>query len=536
MFKNQNWVFFLSLVLFGCANIGTPTGGPKDERPPIMDLEESTENYQTNFKKQEIELVFDEYVELKDVFNQVVISPPLQKRWNLTKKLKSILFEFDEDEVLREDATYTINFGESVSDYTAGNAVEDLRFVFSTGAFIDSMEVEGKVVDALSGDPASEVLVMLYDNLADSVVRTERPFYFAKTDKEGKYTIQNVKSDTFKVFALKDGDLNYYFNQETELIGFPDSVYVLSKNKETIPPISVFLEQPSLTLIPPKNNKFGRVNLGFNQKPVEVNVSYDSVGQEVILETEEDSIKVWYNQEDTAQWNIYVEQGEVFKDTFLVQPSGKANFLEKDSLKRANVRSAPVIRLNPAKEARILFNHPIQKIDSSLVILLEDTLKIPVIPSLELEEKELKVNYRWKENMVYELVLLPNAVTDFYQLENQDTIRQEYQALDRITFGDLILKVKDLDPKEKYVINLYLKNNTNLVASFPVTGVSDFEEFFETIPAKQYLIEIITDLNGNGRWDTGNYDEQRQPEPLFTKKIEGMVEGWEFESETSIKE
>jgi len=103
---------------------------------------------------------------------------------------------------LRENATYTINFGEAVQDLTEGNAVPDMRFVFSTGDQIDSLELSGTVMDALTRAPAKDVYVMLYENTADTVVRTERPFYFGKTNDQGTYKIQNLRAGTFKIFAL----------------------------------------------------------------------------------------------------------------------------------------------------------------------------------------------------------------------------------------------------------------------------------------------------------------------------------------------
>ncbi len=537
MLKHQILIIFIIITSIGCANIGSaPKGGPKDETPPVLDLKESTKNFQTNFQKQDIVLEFNEYVELKDVFNQIIISPPLEKRWKLTKKLKTVLFEFHEDEVLRTDATYTINFGESVRDYTEGNPVPDLRFVFSTGDLIDSMEVSGNIVDAVTGEAVDGALLMIYDNLSDTVVRTERPFYFARTDKQGNYKIQNVKTDTFKIFALKDNDLNYLFNQESESIGFPDSLFYLSKEKETLPTVSMFLERPLLQLISPKKDQFGKVNLSFNQEPFDVKVTHEDIGQTVFYENEQDSINVWYNQSDTTSWNIYIEQGDDFRDTILVEPLNRTAFLESKKLIRDNARKAASIYLNPKKDIHILFNHPLGEVDSTLVLLLEDSIQKPVIPNLNIEGKELIISYNWKEKNTYDLQLLPNAVSDIFQLQNLDTIQQNYGVKETKNFGDIKIKVTDLSPDKSYVINLYLKNNTNLVESMPVSGLTTFEKDFKTIPAGDYLVEIVTDLNNNGKWDTGNYDLKTQPEPFFSKKLESLRENWEVEAEISIKE
>ena len=230
------WPLFILLAaaIQYCANPIAPTGGPRDETPPQLDTSQSTTNYQTNFEKQTIELTFDEWVNLNDVFNQVVVSPPLDNRPEVRIKKKTILFEFAEEEVLRDSATYTINFGEAIKDLTEGNPADNLRFVFSTGDFIDSLSVQGRIVDARTGEPVEGVLFNMYDELQDTVVRTRRPFYFAKTNKEGQFRVENVKSDTFKLFALKDANLNYLFGSIFRGDWFSGYFYHASPRPESV--------------------------------------------------------------------------------------------------------------------------------------------------------------------------------------------------------------------------------------------------------------------------------------------------------------
>ncbi|MEZ4985296.1 MAG: Ig-like domain-containing protein [Saprospiraceae bacterium] len=176
------WGVLLAGVLVGCANPMAPVGGPKDEQPPRIDSLRSTPDMQTNFRPQTIELTFDEWLKLDQPNQKVVISPPIQG-YVVRLKGKTVIVDLGDKDTLRANVTYVVQFGDAVKDLTEGNAVKDLRYVFSTGPYIDSLTLGGKVVDAYTGEPQSGVLVMLYDNLADSVFRKERPFYFSKTGR-----------------------------------------------------------------------------------------------------------------------------------------------------------------------------------------------------------------------------------------------------------------------------------------------------------------------------------------------------------------
>jgi hypothetical protein len=206
----------LATLANGCANIGSLNGGAKDVTPPRVLTARSTPNFQTNFKKQPIKLVFDEYIKLDDVFKQVVISPPLDESPEVVSNdSRSVILTFGKDVVLRENATYTINFGSAVKDLNEGNIAQNLRFVFSTGDHIDSLTVVGRIVDAVSGQPVDGALLMLYDNFSDTIVRKKKPFYFGRTEKDGIARIENVREGSFKAFALVDKDQNHVSAQCT---------------------------------------------------------------------------------------------------------------------------------------------------------------------------------------------------------------------------------------------------------------------------------------------------------------------------------
>jgi len=263
--------FFYLTILYSltisCAQQQQLTGGPRDTFPPKLIAHLSTPNFQTNFEKKDISLVFDEYIEVKDVIKQVVVSPPLNyiPKIERTKGFKTARFQFNEKEELKEGVTYAISYGESIKDLTEGNEVENLQFLFSTGDYIDSLKMTGKVVDVLTGETVPEVLFMLYENFADTVVRTEKPYYFGKTDKDGVFTINYMKAGTFKGFALEDQDLNYLFNIPKERIGFPLDSIIITDSTDTDILIQLFQEITTLEKPKMDASTYGFIKMGFKR-------------------------------------------------------------------------------------------------------------------------------------------------------------------------------------------------------------------------------------------------------------------------------
>ncbi len=574
---------FLLSLFFGCAQIIPPTGGPDDLTPPKLDTLRSTPNYQTRFQKQDIVLTFNEWVELKEVFTQVVISPPLEFRPEITRKKKSIVLKFDEKEVLRDSATYVINYGEAIRDITKGN-VAPIVFVFSTGDYIDSLSVKGKVVDAYTGKPTKDVLFMLYENLSDTVVRKDRPFYFAKTDTSGRFQVDNVKSGTFKAFALLDKNLNYRYDSEAEMIGFPDSFLVLSSAKLTIdtleldtlladstqvdlpdsvvvntalvdsfslaqdsllgdslkttlplgiPTVNIrlFQESKKLFLREKEVGIYGRVNLGFSRAPFDATISFDSVGQTAFFETEKDSIWLWYSLAEDAPWNIYVQR-DTSIDTVLVKTGLRTSFFSTAQLVSWDKIPTKAPLQHPFKAYPVIFNYPLDSFDLGKIQLLEDSTQVPVQPKVVLDtalRRKLLVDFKWKQGKLYELIFLPGSVMDIYGLSNADSIARKFTVGQEKDYGTLTLKVLGLDSSAAYVIRILAKNET-LFEEYNVDGTADFQKTIPYMTPDTYSVELIEDLDRNGRWTTGNYDLRRQPERIQRKVLEELRANWEVEA------
>jgi len=187
--------FLVAMAFYSCANQVAPTGGPQDREPPKV-LGSNPLNKSTNFKSDKVRILFDEYVNIENAQQQVVISPPMDPFPEFKIKGKELLITFKD--TLRTNTTYTINISAAVKDITEANVLDDYQYVFSTGEYLDSFSVSGKIVDAELATPAEGVLVLVYDLLEDSVVYNEKPYYFGRTDKSGAFTIGNMKGGEYK--------------------------------------------------------------------------------------------------------------------------------------------------------------------------------------------------------------------------------------------------------------------------------------------------------------------------------------------------
>lgn len=207
-----------------CANAVAPTGGPKDERPPMV-VETLPKNRSTNFIGKKIEITFDEYITLENTNQNVMISPPLSEKPDIKLKNKTVVVKFKED--LASNTTYTINFGSAIKDLHEGNQFKDYVYSFSTGDVIDTLCIAGKVLHAEDKKPVENAYVSLYaadrDNL-DSLPLSTKPNYITKTDKEGKFSLNGLADKKYLVFALKDVNSNLYFDLPNEEVAFLDTL------------------------------------------------------------------------------------------------------------------------------------------------------------------------------------------------------------------------------------------------------------------------------------------------------------------------
>lgn len=212
------------LMMTRCANVVTPTGGPKDIAPPKV-VEAVPENRSTLFNSKKIEITFDEYITLENAQQNVFFSPPLTTKPDIKLNNKTVVIKFKE--TLLENTTYTVHFGNAIKDLHEGNIFNNYTYTFSTGSIIDTLQISGKILDAETTKPIEDMLVGVYSCECDTLFALPTlvaPDYLTKTDKEGKFILEGLPDKKFLVFALKDMNSNLYYDMPNEMVAFLDTL------------------------------------------------------------------------------------------------------------------------------------------------------------------------------------------------------------------------------------------------------------------------------------------------------------------------
>ncbi len=577
------------MLFYGCANPVTPTGGPKDVTPPKV-ISCTPPNLSTNFKATSIRISFSEFVGLKNPASEIFISPPLPKAPDTRIRGKDILIKLQD--TLRPNTTYSISFGQAIADITENNLLKGFTYVFSTGPYVDSLSIKGKVISAADHQPQKNVFVTLYINNndtlpLDSLPLKLPPYYLTKTGDQGEFTLTNLQQADFKMMALADQNGDLIFNQPSEKIAFLDSL---------VKPYYIEIPKP----VAPDTLKKDSVPAKPVKKPIltpEQIRKADSV-------READSVKAL-----NAKYPSYVLS--MFEEIDSTQRISKSNvpregmivFIFKYPFRDATFSPLNLghdtswcIRENtPNRDSVILWltgPHP-----DTIIIKVADNGKIIDTVRLDVRKKEVKKKKEEKDAPPERLTFTTNGGGGgFNQYRSQFTLTFSYplrrwdfsrlQMIDgkdtlkpRCLFADsirrrvgIIHKWKEDKPYKLlipdsvfYGINGLTtdslkyefksraqKDFGNLVLTFNPTRPGQYiiqvlndkesvvvEEQIATTPGKlkfnnmttgKFKIKAILDKNRNKRWDTGNYKKNLQPEEVFyLPKIIEIRANWDIE-------
>lgn len=547
------FIFLVSLFFPRCAVIVAPTGGPKDTLAPVMLKSVPTLNA-TGFKKDKIVLTFDEYVKLDKLSQKLVLSPPQERLPETKIKGKSLEIKFFEP--LADSTTYTLYFADAIQDNNEGNPIDNFEFAFSTGPYIDSLRYTGRVIDAFTLEPQEGVFVMLYSEYTDSVPIIQRPRYITKTNKAGVFYLSNLKLRDYKIFALRDANSNYLFDQVSEDIAF--SKEVVERGKLTNPAdrpvpadslqiLRLFKEKSKVqALIDYSRPQRRRVKLGFTQKPIgkvdikPIGYDVDSTELWFLRGTNiiGDSLDFWITQSNmSANDSLLAEVTYLKTDSLLnlvqqtdtlrlfytdvtKKPTEKRGKKDSDKEEMKKVPSQPVKtsfragdNVLPNQPLVLQFSMPQLSIDTSLIMLTNTTdsitVPLPLLKKDSLDPRVYTLNYSWKNVVNYRFDALPGAFINLDSIAN-DTLSVNFRGANPESFGIINLNIGGVS--HNVVIHL-LDGKDNVIDKKVVEA--DGKVIFDYIKPATYKLRFIVDENQNGEWDTGQYLEGKQPERVY---------------------
>ena len=508
----KHFIWIIAVILAAsCAQVVNPGGGPVDRKPPRA-VKYSPDSAALNFKGKDIVIFFNEFIQLRDANTQIVVSPPVATAPDVRVKSKTLYIKFND--TLRSNTTYSINFGSAIRDITEGNVLANFQYVFSTGTFIDSLSVAGKITEAFTQRPSKEVLVLLYDDLSDSTPYKRMPSYFSKTDERGMFRINNMRPGTYKAFALKDANLNYIYDQPGEQIAFMKEPLVVSAKIDTLA-MSLFEEKSAKNSIKRTSTlQYGKlaIVLGAPADKLELQPLEAVFKSPPIIEysSKRDTSTFWYTDLEQEALTMRIVHNDKVLDTarFTLIPKANASKgKEKFELTmRANVSKSFPFDLE--QDIQLSFNHPLAKHDLSRIILTKgkDTLKYQA-SYIDSVHRKLRISYPFAGDSAYKLTVLKGAFEDIFGLTN-DTLNVPFRIHPPKFYGTAKIKVV-LPEGGNYILQLMSEKETVLEETIAKGSVT---LDYPILKPGSYKLKIIYDTNANNKWDTGNYMEKQQPE------------------------
>ncbi|MBO4655593.1 MAG: Ig-like domain-containing protein [Bacteroidales bacterium] len=548
---------FLLLLLAGCAKIVTPVGGPKDTTPPTV-VKETPANHTTLFNHKSIKITFNEFVTLNNPSKTVIVSPPLSQNPELEISGKSVIIKLPDS--LRSNTTYSIVLSETIKDYTEGNPLSLYTYDFSTGTHIDSFMLQGQIKDALSLSASKDVYVFLYDQDIDSLPLSTRPTYLTKTNASGKFTFNNIKPGSYKIFALNDINNNLIFDLPNESIAFadepveawhspkdtgevPDKTRQTLKRSEKMVNLTMFTERDTNQGLTKYVNTSENIYT-FPYKTDFQNFSARFIGGQELdyfqrISQSRDSV-YWYLKgaiTDTAVYEFTVDGGHI--DTVKIFPF-KKSAKSSNARRRENDKNTLSVSLSNKETIyqplTLHFSYPVKPCDFDLIICKmlksgnDTTIKTYSIPDTFL--LSFPIDYPFEEKIPYR-VMIRDSVFWGYNGTTNDSLQVRFTTKSEKDYGNLLINYHISDPSCQYLV--YLLNNKGSVIR--QNTINDNQPIlYPHIDPGSYKIKVVKDRNNNGQWDSGSYREKRQPEEIFFFDKPINIRGyWDIEEDFELK-
>lgn len=546
----QAFYIGIFITTIQCANQTAPTGGPKDEDPPELVTSNPT-NRELNVSTKTITLEFNEYVKPNNAKEQIIITPRLSQEYEVNVRKNKLLIELSEP--LSDSTTYTINIREGVKDITENNPPDNLKLAFSTGSYLDSLSITGVVNDQLLNKLVDDYSIYLYDASDTLDFFNGPPLYLTKTNEKGEYILENLKSGTYNLFALKDKNNNFIADVKSESYGFYSSPIVLDSSysnvdftiqKLDVRPIEQISARQNGTTFEIKYNKNLKSYLLEFIDPVQIFSAFTDQYQ--------NSIRIYnpQNIQDSLLTFLHITDSVNYQhtDTLFV----KFEETSRSPLDFTTTSTLEKILVNePVVESTLTFTKPIAQLNTdslyvyidSLTIIRPDTnhlkwnytkdrleINMPLDPSLFATKSEtnkppasapnkklVKPDTLSTTDSTQQTPPKPELKPHLYfgfgtfispEADTAQIIKKEFSFTKPDAYGTILVEIETSETS--YIIQLLNKNNQVVDSK---TNPKKFS--FTNVTPGDYKLRVLIDSNQNGNWDPGNILEKRDPEPVI---------------------
>ncbi|WKD85138.1 hypothetical protein KCTC32516_00477 [Polaribacter huanghezhanensis] len=523
--KHIIFVFAVILLTSNCARKGRPNGGLKDSLAPVI-VTANPPYKSIHFNSKKIKLSFDEYITLKNTNQQLVISPPLKYFPTISPQgspSKEITIKLTD--TLKANTTYIFNFGNSIEDNNEGNVLKSFNYVFSTGNYVDSLKTKGFIKDAFNNKFDKDISVLLYkvdSAYSDSIIYKQKPNYITNAI-DSLYKITNIKEGKYLLIALKDVSNNYTFNPKEDKIGFYDRLIELPKDSTINEPLSLFKETPPFKIISAKETSKGKILFSFEGDRENINLKVVSdvlpnFKSQSRLDNAKDSLYFWHSKINKDSLVFKVKK-DTYVDTLTV-------FLRSKVVDSLKINSNITQILDLKDTLTLTSNNPIIKIDTTKIHFFDkDSMAVSYRSLLRKSTNKILFLFDKKYNTTYKLRLLPKALTDIFETQN-DTLNYSFNTKEPEDYGSITLTINK-KPSSPVIVELISENNKKVVQKINVTSTKNIQ--FNLLPPGEYIVRAILDKNNNNKWDTGRYLKKNQPEKMIYLPVTFHIKAnWNF--------
>lgn len=577
------------LFLLGCASIGNPSGGPRDEDAPVL-VKSHPAPDAVNFSGRRVTLDFDELVNVKDAFNKVTVSPTSRETPRVTAQGKRVTVQFAD--TLRPNTTYTVDFGNSIEDFNEANKLENFSFTFATGPEIDSLRISGVVLGARDLEPQQGILVGIHSNLSDTAFEKLPLERITKTNDRGQFVVRGLKPGKYRVYALGDLNNDYRWDNPEESLAFHDvtvspstrqaSVTDSVKNKETGELDSIVTR--NMTRFLPNDILLNYFNSGYKPQYLKDHARPDSARLTMRFNTRSENppvvsivgapnMKNWYALEksltnDTLTY--WIKSPLLWKTdtlrlgvTYLKNDNNGRFVSTTDTVRFVAPKIKPVKKNNKKDkkgqepEIRFLdmnftgsgshnifspvyieFGTPLdtlfadrfhieQKIDT-----VWKRVRTDVRPERAdtLNPRLYKFDYPWKYGGAYRIVADTIAALGLYGTFTKPA-NIEIKVKNESDYSNLKLNLTGIPDSVPAFVELLNPSDK------PVrrVAVDNATAVFLNLDPGEYYARVIFDANGNGEYDSGDYRLRIQPETVayYDKKL-NLKKNWDVEQSWDV--